>query len=187
MKLLLIGQAPARSAGPETRPWDSKSGQLLAKKMGLTSRQELLDWFETTNLNAELRGTKGKWDLFDEEEAKQVARKIHGTIKDYALVLCAGKRVAEIMGVPLLGWRVTKGGTYLTGIPHPGGTNMWWNNPINKLIGTRHCQTVKQVAERFRGSVEPVRPQTQPALRSGQHRHGGESGRCGDQNCGGDW
>jgi hypothetical protein len=109
--------------------------------MGIT-HQELLHYFETTNLNAELKGTNGKWDLFDKDEARETARRIHGQLNRYDLILCAGQDVANIMGAPLLGWRTTKGGTHMTGIPHPGGTNMWWNMPANRLLGDRHIQTV---------------------------------------------
>lgn len=134
---LIVGQAPARSAGPDTRPWDSASGKRLATMMG-TDLETLLETFDTTNLNEELAGTNGKWDLFDETVAEHKAAYLRRSIlSEYDVVLACGARVAKALGFPCPGgrWDV-RAETWTFGVPHPGGTNMWWNDPNHRAKGT---------------------------------------------------
>lgn len=128
-KHLIVGQAPQRNTephrtGPIWRPWESASGKRLAKMMGM-SLEEMLDLFDTTNLNAALRGTNGKYDKFDMKEAGIRAQLLLEEIDRYELVLCCGKQVASLMGAPALNWKRIDVNTWVGGVPHPGGTNMW--------------------------------------------------------------
>lgn len=162
---LLIGQAPARSATLDMRAWDSASGRRLAKLMG-TTHEHLLETFDTCNLNTTLHGTKGKWDLFDEDEAAHCARYLRRSILwQYPVVLLCGQRVAKAFGLPApCHERQVIESTYGTrcpisiyAIPHPGGTNRWWNKPENTASGTtyaRRCWNHAQLARRG-GSGEP--------------------------------
>lgn len=142
---LLIGQAPARSATPETRPWDSASGRRLATKMGI-SHEFLMDRFDTTNLNAALTGTKGKYDMFDMDEAIDRTELLKEAliadlpIHKYDVVLCCGVRVAGLMIAPLLMHRRNLWAEWLSGLPHPGGTNRWYNNPENRRQADAFCR-----------------------------------------------
>jgi uracil-DNA glycosylase len=134
---LLIGQAPQRdpkTLEPWWRPWDSDSGRRLAKKLGIT-HEKMMELFDTTNLNKKLLGTSGKWDQFGMTEARERAEQLLDLLPiHYDLILCAGKRVAELMDAPFLEVRELGSGR-IAGIPHPGGTNRWWNSQENRERG----------------------------------------------------
>lgn len=140
-KALLIGQAPARSAGPDTRPWDSASGRRLAAFMG-TTHERLLAVFETDNLNKRLTGTRGKYDAFDTEEAKERAAEFLQRIRagEWDFVLLCSQKVCKLMGVSMYRWYVMGKHTMVLGLPHPGGTNMTFNKPENHARMTLECR-----------------------------------------------
>lgn len=146
-RLLVVGQAPARSAIPDvTRPWDSASGRRLAAMMG-TTRESLLEVCDTINLNpALLPPSTAKWDPFHVGAARAVARVLstflHGWEHSYEAVLCCGARVAREMDAPLLEWRSTTYTERLGGLPHPGGTNRWYNDPGNALAAKQFLSTM---------------------------------------------
>lgn len=143
---LIIGQAPQRSAPdvPEWRPWDSDSGRRLAVKLGMT-HEMMMAVSDTTNLNEKLTGTHGKWDDFDANEASGRAKALVDILADaeYRVVLCCGVRVwrfmCEAAEVPTTrdpDVRLdTIYATYFAGVPHPGGTNRWWNDEDNAMRG----------------------------------------------------
>lgn len=103
-----------------------------------TDLSHLLDVFDTTNLNDVLVGTNGKYDLFDEEMAEYKATYLlHTTIPTYDVVLACGLRVAGALSIPCPGIRWDSySGTWQLGIPHPGGTNRWWNDANKRARGT---------------------------------------------------
>jgi uracil-DNA glycosylase len=125
---LIVGQAPSRSATPDTRPWDSKSGRLLAKRAG-TTIEEILRLCDTTNLNLELRGTRGKWDDFDAAEARERASALREVAGRWRTILLCGARVVRAMGGKLDSEVWLTPTTPSFGIVHPGGTNRALNDP----------------------------------------------------------
>lgn len=179
---LIIGQAPARSADPEQRAWDSASGRRLAKMMG-TELGQVLSTFDTCNLNTQLHGTNGKWDRFDLEEARKMAEYLERSILwQYDVVLICGQAVARCFDaktlshevrryeVPSGKWEVTA--THLYAIPHPGGTNMWWNSPENRKLGTAYARRAWQHAEKARRAAQGLTVAHElPTARGGHVRH----------------
>lgn len=103
----------------------------MARKLGI-SHDVMLDRFDTVNLNAELHGTHGKYDDFDLDEAFARSIRLKALLMRghrYDVVLCCGVRVAKLMDAPLLEVDVTSmTAQRLAGLPHPGGTNRWWND-----------------------------------------------------------
>jgi hypothetical protein len=141
---LIIGQAPARSAGPHTRPWDSASGRLLARRAG-TTIAAILAICDTTNLNLHLRGTKGKWDVFDMAEATHRTLLLIPHLHRWSATLICGAKPARLLGVPI---NATEGPTWA--IVHPGGTNVHLNDPANLEAHTRTIQAWWQACQQGR-------------------------------------
>lgn len=144
MKPLLVGQAPARSMAKGTPAFHgSSSGKRLANLLQI-SEDDLWRLVDTVNLVDEYPGPNGKWDKFPMEEAKQGAshikrEKLNGT---YEMVILAGLQTARAWGFnkPDLFVINTSSVLYrdvfwtyrVVVIPHPGGTNVWYNNPDNR-------------------------------------------------------
>lgn len=120
-----------------------------------TTLEELLDTFDTCNLNTDLKGTNGKWDLFDRDEANHMARYLTRSITwQYDVVLTCGAQVAKAFGWEAPG-TTALGETAVVSIPHPGGTNMWWNKTENREEGATLARLAWRLA---RGAGAPVWP-----------------------------
>lgn len=132
MKIVLVGQAPARNSGE--RAFDGRSGDRLATYMGLDDRHELLARFECLNLLGRYPGSAGpKGDVFPRARARGAARRLLGRLEGRS-VLLAGKNVAHAFGVrsEYLVWGDHPGGFVCAAIPHPSGVNHWWNDEANR-------------------------------------------------------
>lgn len=159
---LIVGQAPQRSAVPGQRPWDSASGKRLAAMFGVDLR-EMLESADTCNLNTDLHGTKGKWDVFDVTEARHMADYLGRTqLWRYDVVLLCGQAVAKAFGMlaPTYEHRYFRSPTTLThrlpttvyAIPHPGGTNLWWNDPEHRRVGENLANRAWKHARALQGA-----------------------------------
>lgn len=156
-RLWIVGQAPARSSEPGQRALDSASGRRLASWMG-TDLATMLEHAETINLNQVLVGTHGKWDEFDLAQARDTAQVLHERLiaADHAVVvLCLGVRVSMVMAAEfgltsvLYRWVVVDGRHHMTGIPHPSGTNMHYNERANVEMATAMVKGVWRTSERL--------------------------------------
>ena len=147
MKLVLVGQAPARASG--SRAFDGRSGDRLAAYMGLADRGELLATLECLNLLRRYPGSAGeKGDLFPRAGARRAARRLLGRLTG-RWVLLAGKNVAGAfgMGTEYLTWETHPGGFRAAVIPHPSGVNHWWNDERNRRTFRRWArQALREVA-----------------------------------------
>jgi uracil-DNA glycosylase len=151
-KPTIIGQAPARSAKPDMRPFDSASGKRLAKWMG-TEHAHMLELFHTDNLNVHLLGTNGKYDMFDMDVARARAEELRATWLTHPplfAVLC-GQKVAKAWPLRMpekYTWYRDATGVLCAWMPHPGGTNMHWNQPENVTRAEEFLHDVLRQAER---------------------------------------
>lgn len=132
MKLVIVGEAPARRSG--RRPFDGLSGDRLAKYMGLGDRDELLSRTECVNVLRRHPGPDGdKGSAFPPEQAQRGARRLLSLLRGRT-VLLASKRVARAFGVRVdyLRWQDHPEGFRVAVIPHPSGVNRWWNEHENR-------------------------------------------------------
>jgi uracil-DNA glycosylase len=142
---LLIGQAPSRSCGT---PWASDAGRRLARYMG-TTHEDLLELFDARNLNACHTGTVGKYDRFDIAEARETAAHMRRyVLPRRRLVVLCGMKVADCFGVAAPGHGLLVGRCQFVAVPHPAGTNMWWNDPGNREVGHRLLRAAWEEATR---------------------------------------
>jgi len=138
-KILLVGQAPSRSAGKE-RAFDGPSGRRLAKLAGIEF-EELFERLDTVNLLARWPGKHGgkyawreKGDRFPIARAKRAAKRISRMFGRYRVVVLCGRRVARafafpkyVRGIELRAPLRTNDAWVLT-IPHPSGCNLLYND-----------------------------------------------------------
>lgn len=137
MKIVIVGQAPGPRSGD--RAFDGRSGDRLARYMGLSDRRDLLEHFELLNLLRRYPGPAGdKGDAFPAGRARRAARRLSGRLRART-VLLAGKRVGAAFGVgaEYLEWGTHEQGFAFVVIPHPSGVNRWWNDPDNRESFTK--------------------------------------------------
>ena len=93
MKLVIVGEAPARRTG--RRPFDGFSGDRVATYMGFVGRSELLARTECFNVLARHPGSAGeKGDVFPRGAARRGARRLLRRLRGRT-VLLAGRRELE--------------------------------------------------------------------------------------------
>jgi uracil-DNA glycosylase len=146
VRLLLVGQAPARNCGK--RAFDGRSGDRLAAYMGLDGRDELLARLECLNLLRRYPGSAGpKGDVFPRGKARGAARRLLRSLAGRQ-VLLAGKNVAEAFQIQddYLVWGDHPEGFRFAVIPHPSGVNHWWNDEANRRRFRRWAGTVLREA-----------------------------------------
>jgi uracil-DNA glycosylase len=143
-KILLVGQAPSRSAG-KLRAFDGESGRRLAKHLGI-AWERFYDYFETVNL---IRRWPGKWggalpyrakgDRFPPRTAKRRAKKIEKDFVEFSAVVFCGRKVAAASGHrrEFLKPFLTATGQVAVVLPHPSGCNIWWNSASNRRMACR--------------------------------------------------
>jgi hypothetical protein len=118
--------------------------------MGIT-HEEMMDLFDTTNLNESLRGTNGKYDAFDTNEARERAAYLERHIENWEYVLCCGAKVCALMRVKPYTWTSYSDSTTVRfGMPHPGGTNMHWNNKDNIAKAQRELKALVDMVKGIR-------------------------------------
>jgi uracil-DNA glycosylase len=132
VKLVIVGQAPGPNTG--NRAFDGRSGDRLARYMGLEDRETLRAHVELLNVLRRYPGPQGdKGDAFPAGRARRAARRLTGRLRGRT-VLLAGKRVAGAFGVrtEYLEWDEHEAGFNVVVIPHPSGVNRWWNDSANR-------------------------------------------------------
>lgn len=137
MKLLIIGQAPARG-NDDKPPFSGRSGARIALLMGVGNTGDVLPiYFDLINLIPNYPGRKGaKGDCFDMATARRAAEDLKKELRGQPRrrILLMGKNVRRAMGVngnweylewfPLLKHEAAV-------FPHPSGINKWWNSKAN--------------------------------------------------------
>jgi hypothetical protein len=141
--VLVVGMAPSR-AGHDL---DGPTFGRLASYAGLDSAAEMASLFDFVNLLPEWPGEaeSAKWDARPPAGAWEVGDRASLLGADLAerprrVVLMLGDYVADAL---LFWWGVTQplerferlrgpGNCDLYRVPHPAGTNMWWNDPENR-------------------------------------------------------
>lgn len=116
---------------------------------------------DTTNLILEYPGPNGKWDKFDSTEAKEGVERIKQQLRHTPreLVILAGLKVAQtwLSAMPAtLPLHITYVNEYLDQkmliIPHPGGTNVWYNNPQHRI---KVAYALTKVGKEFSDALQP--------------------------------
>lgn len=137
--IMIVGQAPSRSS---TFPFDSRSGDRLARLLDLDSRHELREKCHVVNLLDTWPGPadSGKGDAFSEHTAREAAKLLHAV---RPIVLMCGRSVAAVCDVRVdyftpVPWR---GGVAVV-IPHPSGISHWWNDYENQTRAERFFETL---------------------------------------------
>lgn len=127
MKILLIGEAPPRG---KLLPFEGRSGERLRELMGaLWGMSFLMTLFDLPDVEA------NKGSAFPFPVAREKAETVRaGTVLPrFDILLLVGKRMAAAFGVrahyfdPCL-----LKGVVAYVIPHPSGSNHWWNNEFNR-------------------------------------------------------
>lgn len=136
MKLLVVGQAPARGrTGRRAFEPDTPSGARLAKLMGVEDVVEVAD---VVNLVRRFPGDSpwNKGHRFPEGQAKRAARRLR--LNGYDVVLLTGRHVARAFDVDVefLRWFELRGVRAVV-LPHPSGANLWWNKRANRARAER--------------------------------------------------
>jgi hypothetical protein len=128
---------------PGARPFEGTSALTrLAGYCGVTPREHLYDLFDFVNVLQYWPGRDagGKYDLFPMDEARREAAVLdHVLLPWYKRVVILGRTTSKAFGledVPYLQWH-----DRLAILPHPGGTNVWWNLRRNKEDGIRFLRT----------------------------------------------
>ena len=136
--LLILGEAPGGPGphDPEAHAlYDipkGGTGSRLKEKLGLSSEAYLS--IVRRNLFPHYVGREGKHGKWDATEAKQRAWRMRPYLRNKNVLFC-GMRVARAFQLNdgLLTWRWAEQGyfNYAT-VPHPAGTNRWWNVKENR-------------------------------------------------------
>lgn len=171
-KILLVGQAPSRSAGKE-RAFDGPSGRRLAKLAGIAF-EELFERFDTVNLLARWPGKHGgryqyreKGDRFPIARAKRAAKKIKSGWWTYSTVILCGSRVAKAFGIdgPAMSWHdavkmvetkheIMFHHVRVLLLPHPSGCNIFYNSALKRAMA---CIEIHRAMGVDIGDDRPVR------------------------------
>jgi uracil-DNA glycosylase len=139
-KIGLVGQAPSRRGDPR-KPLAGPNGQKIARLAGI-SHDELIGC-RRMHLNTRYRGKRRKGDAFNRAEGNANAGDV---LLDWRVerIVLLGKNVARCFGlrdVPFLAEIRIYGRRFLI-LPHPSGTNRWWNERRNE-------RRARQVLQRF--------------------------------------
>lgn len=132
-RVVLVGQAPSRGSDPK-RPLSGRSGEFLSLLAGFPVRRR----FELRNLLDVFPGKKGKGDAFPLWKARLAAWELTKKLKGRRVVLL-GQNVARAFGMARRGlfhwepgpWPIRETAVF----PHPSGINLFWNSPVNRLVG----------------------------------------------------
>lgn len=145
-----VGEAPSQKSDPK-RPFVGPSGDRLATWSGLAS-------FEELERRAYLRNVLQKWpgpgnrgekgSKFPAAMAKQCTPNVPLT----NVVVLVGARVAKAFGMakdrpPPFTWTPLGGDLHRAMVvaawmPHPSGTNRFFNDPKNRVIAARFLRTL---------------------------------------------
>src|SRR5712691_1480211 len=126
-RTILIGQAPARRAGP---PLAGRIGARLASLAEL-SPAEYLAAFERRNVLERWPGKDGKGDRFPPALARSAAARMTPSLRRRRVIFL-GRATARAFGFgeDLFAWK-NFCGFEAAAFPHPSGVNRWWNDPPN--------------------------------------------------------
>lgn len=167
MKLLLVGQAPSRSAGAR-RAFDGRSGERLACCLEMTLT-EMLSIVDTVNVFSAWPGKHGgryayreKGDRFPITDARRRASLLDRCplFRNRPVVVFASARTAQAFGYlyPIFTWFdrpdpwCLDHGRPSLGliIPHPSGCNLLWNDPsIRDQVARSLGDAIKIAAARL--------------------------------------
>lgn len=138
MSLVIIGQAPAKTAGKTSR---------RVKELFGIEEDDLKQRAEWINLIGEYPGPSegGKGDAFPLYIAAEKAASLDFTGKQ---VILLGQNVAKAFGlmtpVKYMVWRDLNGGRAAV-IPHPSPINLYYNDDRNRYRVIRFCRYVLSV------------------------------------------
>lgn len=144
MKHLIIGEAP----NGDGEPFSGRSGRRLDKLFGGKWRYycNAVNLFDEPLPRAE--GGESGFE-FPIAEAKVRAGMMHEYMTGHrcSLMIVTGKRVAAAFNLDLEYFqfaRVWIGGrlSLVVVVPHPSGTNRWWNDPVNVDMAMAFFQRV---------------------------------------------
>jgi len=153
---IMVGQAapgPPESLPPDYMPFDGSPGSRLAKLGGYASTEELWEEFDRIDLvecapvrkfrhihhRPDMGYEKHNWDghVFPRQKAKVAASDLlrsRELARDYVIVVCCGKKVADAFGLKVQGrpqpWAEEVQGVLFLVLPHPSGVSHLWNNDI---------------------------------------------------------
>ena len=118
-----------------SRPLTSDTLKRLAKLMDKRS-VDLLVTANLMNLNLKYPGPskpESKYDSFDFAQALIRASHILDLADEDDMIIALSRRVADALGAGLME-PISKRRTqpHIAAIPHPGGTNRWYNDPENR-------------------------------------------------------
>jgi hypothetical protein len=140
MSLLFVGQGPAKSALLNDRALiTSDTWRRLAVLCG-TTPEKLTRLADTINILPDHMGRTGKWDkvppLLVGEHLAVYIRKIVAEKLSPDLTIVLGRWAADAYGLRGQPYLVARKDEELNllevAIPHPGGTNMWYNTVTNR-------------------------------------------------------
>ncbi len=147
-RAIIIGEAPNTKRNGNV-PFEGSSGRRLVNTIGECWRMHL----DSVNLlPAQHPNENGIGFEFDSAAGHAAAKTLVASVlkpANYALVLLAGKRVASAFGYDEEFWMPQelcvdvkkKRFARLVIVPHPSGTNRWWNDPGNRDFAAKWFRT----------------------------------------------
>jgi uracil-DNA glycosylase len=135
--ITIVGEAPSQSSDPK-KPFHGASGARLAQLAGLGGVRDLERAARLVNVLQRWPGfghAGEKGSKVPIAKAKRAAKKIELV----GVVVLAGRRVARAFGLddaPYFQWFRTDrhGPCNLVVVPHPSGSNRFWNYPENREL-----------------------------------------------------
>lgn len=153
-RVLLIGQAPGRTADPDAVALISKTGRCRLAELAGIPANEFLELIETRNIFSEYTGTrpptragkKSRGDQFDRVQAMANAAQL--PIEGRRVVFM-GRAVARAFGHTRVTYFEPLPNTRAQAAwcaPHPSGLNRWWNDPQHRADAQTFFKSILGVA-----------------------------------------
>lgn len=158
----IVGEAPSESSQRTgARPFHGASGKFLAKLFRV-------DCVESVEVDVVFQNVLQKWPgrgYAGEKGSRfpmKQARKRASGVELHPVTILAGRRVAKAFGlddVPYFSWvkcvgvRADKtlfGPFAVAVIPHPSGTNRFWNYEHNRILGREFLLAARRLSWRLR-------------------------------------
>lgn len=186
MKPLIVGQAPARSG--DGTPFSGRSGNRLCQLLGVTSVDDLKQWFELDNLIPDKlpKRPSGRGDMFHVKRAERHARELVANSPGGRIIIACGRQVWTAFGCDLsIEWfgdcllPNAKGELVVLKLfPHPSGLSHFWNDHANVQRAADALKAVgfsAYMMRRIRSSQRSLRslklPQKRSSRASSAHHH----------------